>query len=537
MRYLLHDVFSETLEKTPDRVALIDERLGGYTYRELDAIANQYAHLFDQLRPKRSADQPALIGVLSTVHVRSIAAILGTLKMGYAYVPFDENSPIERLRLILKTTVLQVLVVDAVLYNKFLPLFDEVTLKHIVVLGDLEEASHHKVIDFNTVQGMSISSYPVKKQVSDDLAYILHSSGSTGVPKGIMLTHRNARTFVDWMHTEFRMRSDDTVMSRAPFKFDLSVFDIFNTFKTGARLICFDWTRKREADQKHIDYVKLMEKYQATVLYTTPSTFICLMNRGNLAEAKLCLRQMMYAGEPFPVPQLIRLKELLPQTRMANIYGPTETNIITYYWIKEISPEQTAIPLGDVVDDTEILVVSDQNQVCEPNELGELWCRGGTVTLGYLGMPELTESRLVQSPFHPYPAKFWRTGDYGYRDETGMLHYRGRRDHMVKVKGYRIELGEVESALAKHPDLDEFCVVATPDEDYGNRLHAFYSVLSGKTVTLSELKLFVEEHLPSYMVPHQFSCVEFLPKNTAGKVDRILLREESESMQEEDAVL
>jgi non-ribosomal peptide synthetase component F len=153
----------------------------------------------------------------------------------------------------------------------------------------------------------------------------------------------------------------------------------------------------------------------------------------------------MYAGEPFPVPQLKKLMDLLPQTKFANIYGPTETNIITYYWIDPIVEGQTTIPLGEVVDDTEILVVSDDaKRVCEPNELGELWCRGGTVTLGYMGMPEKTKELLVQSPFHPYPCTFCRTGDFGFRDGKGMLHYRGRKDHMIKVKGYRIELGEIE---------------------------------------------------------------------------------------------
>ncbi len=330
------------------------------------------------------------------------------------------------------------------------------------------------------------------------------------------------------MQKEFKLTEKDVIMSRAPFKFDLSVFDIFNTFNAGAKLICYDWAKKREEDQKHIDYVHLMEEQKATIIYTTPSTFIIMMNRGGLAHAKLSLREIMYAGEPFPTPQLRKLQEALPTTRIANIYGPTETNIITYWWIDTIPADNSPIPLGYEVEDTEILVVSDEkDRICDPNEMGELWCRGGTVTLGYLGMPEKTDECFVLSPFHKYPAKFWRTGDYGYRDEKGILCYKGRKDHMVKVKGFRIELGEVEAALAKNKALDEFCVVAVPDEKYGNRLYCYYSLLKEEELAEEELIGFLKTKIPEYMIP--FKCIkkDVLPKTSSGKIDRVTLTQMS----------
>lgn len=151
-----------------------------------------------------------------------------------------------------------------------------------------------------------------------------------------------------------------------------------------------------------------MEREKASILYTTPSTFISLMNRGGLSNAKLSLRTVMYAGEPFPIPQLRKLTNILPNVKIANIYGPTETNIITYYWINTVpDSDSDDIPLGYVVEDTEIIVVSDEHsRICEPNELGELWCRGGTVTLGYLGLADKTAENLVLSPFHKFPAFF-----------------------------------------------------------------------------------------------------------------------------------
>jgi acyl-coenzyme A synthetase/AMP-(fatty) acid ligase len=317
-------------------------------------------------------------------------------------------------------------------------------------------------------------------------------------------------------------------MSRAPFKFDLSVFDIFNTFKAGATLVCFDWLRQRERSAKHLDYVSLMERTRATVLYTTPSTLVTLMNRGELTAERSSLRLVMYAGEPFPTPLLRKFQERLPRVRIANIYGPTETNIITYFWIESIPAEDSPVPLGAEVEDTEILIVSeDRKRICMPDEVGEIWCRGGTVTLGYLNMPEKTADCLVESPFHHYPAKFWRTGDYGRRDAHGVLHYHGRRDHMVKVKGFRVELGEIETALSKHLALDEFVVVAVPDGEIGNRLVAYYSVLAGKNVSELELHDFIASLVPAPMVPFRFVCRSELPQTSSGKVDRVKLAEEA----------
>jgi amino acid adenylation domain-containing protein len=411
-------------------------------------------------------------------------------------------------------------------------LLENARIRHVIILGDYTpNATSSRYSSLSELSKVHDTEPPILNQVCDDLAYILHSSGSTGVPKGIMLTHRNARTFVDWMQKEFKLESDDVIMSRAPFKFDLSVFDIFNTFAAGASLVCYDWDKEREGDAKHVDYVALMEQKKATILYTTPSTFITLMNRGGLREAHLKLREIMYAGEPFPTPLLRRLQEALPHTRIANIYGPTETNIITYYWVDELPDDDSPVPLGYVVEDTEIIVVNDKaDRICEAGEVGELWCRGGTVTLGYLGLDDKTKASLVRSPFHVYPAYFWRTGDYGLRDKQGLLHYRGRKDHMVKVKGFRIELGEIESRLAKLPDLDEFVVVAVPDEKYGNRLYCYYVPLAMQAIDDQTIIDFLRSSVPEYMIPYHFIKRTVLPKTSSGKIDRVLLAEQAAGM-------
>ncbi len=527
MRYLLHDVFLESRKARPDAVAVAMEDGRSVTYEELNILANRFATVLSGLKP--SILERPFVGIMAPVHIESVAAVLGTLKTGCAYVPLDEYSPTERLDKIVSNAKLDVICIDGSLFEKHAALFENSSIRHVIILsGGISIAADKKIKPFSEIQSADPAEPPVLNQVCDDLAYILHSSGSTGVPKGIMLTHRNARTFTDWMQKEFQLTPDDVVMSRAPFKFDLSVFDIFNAFTAGAKLICFDWNKERPSEQKHADYVALMEKEKATFLYTTPSTFISLLNRGGLAESNISLRTIMYAGEPFPPAQLKKVMEALPNTKVANIYGPTETNIITYYWIPEPPQTNNPIPLGAVVEDTEIIVVSeDKSRICGPDELGELWCRGGTVTLGYLGMEEKTKECLVQSPFHPYPAFFWRTGDFGFRDKNGVLHYRGRRDHMVKVKGYRIELGEIENALSQHPDLDEFVIVSVPDEKYTNRLYCHFSLLKGRNTDENAVAAFLAKKIPEYMIPYKFEKWDVLPKTSSGKIDRVLLAEQS----------
>lgn len=535
MRYLLHDDFIKAAKQWPNKPAVIMEDSRQITYHELDQLSNQFAWFFKQ--HKALVRENPYVGVLSPVHIESIAAVLGTLKMGCAYVPLDDQSPVERLKHIIKNTQLDILVVDKDLYYKLQELFAEPSLKHIVILSCEFNELPEKIVSLTKVLNFPVEHLPLLNQVSDDLAYVLHTSGSTGIPKGIMLTHRNARTFVDWMQKEFALTSEDIVMSRAPFKFDLSVFDIFNTFKVGGTLVCYDWNKNRLEPEKHLSYSQLIADQKATILYTTPSTFISLMNRGQLGRFNLSLRTVMYAGEPFPVTQLKKLKDILGECRIANIYGPTETNIITYYWIGTLPKEDSSIPLGYEVEDTEILIVSeDGKRICAPDEIGELWCRGGTVTLGYLGLPHLTEKHFVNSPFHHYPTKFWRTGDYGLRDKENVLHYRGRKDHMVKIKGYRVEIGEVETAISRHPALDEFVVVATQDPKNHTKLCCFFSLIYKQLATEEDLKSFLLQILPDYMVPFHFFSMESLPKTTSGKVDRVLLAEKAEALLKRETI-
>lgn len=507
MTLLLHHVFDASLARRPRASAVVLEDGRSFTYAELDALARHYQALIDDaVRP----GDPPYIGLLAAVHAHSIAAVIAILRAGYAYVPLDDAAPDDRLGKILDNTRLAIIVADPELERPHAALLSRV--RHTISLVGV------------TATELAVAPRsPRRAPLADDLAYVLHSSGSTGIPKGIMLSHRNARTFVDWMDVEFAPNPSDVVMARAPFKFDLSVWDVFNTLKAGAEVVCFDWHRKRPSGTKHRAYVDLLRSSRATMLYTTPSVLMALLHHGGLADAPVSLRTIMFAGEPFPPAQLRRLMNALPGVRYANIYGPTETNIITYHWV-DGCPGDTPVPLGRVVADTEVLVVDPAtSRVCEPDEVGELWCRGGTVTLGYLGQPDATRASEAQSPIHPYPARFWRTGDFGFRDPQGILHYRGRRDHMVKVKGYRIELGDVEHALAAVPGIDTGIVVAARASDGETRLVCHYTGMPDSALEPTAIAAFLATRLPAYMLPHDYQRHHAMPYTSSGKVDRMAL--------------
>ncbi|MEW5740696.1 MAG: amino acid adenylation domain-containing protein [Myxococcota bacterium] len=516
MSLLLHDVLSpELLSRRGDAVAVVQgER--SVTFRALDEASSRLAAL---LHAKAGALPTPLVGVTSAVTIESVIGILGVLKAGLAYVPLDIRSPPDRLARIVRDAKLEVLLLDALAFPEAPALAAVESVKDVISLEPSAPAGPRALAWREALDRPPLAA-PVKVLI-DDLAYVLYTSGSTGEPKGVMLTHRNARTFVDWMEKEFQVTSEDRLMSRSPLNFDLSVFDVFNALKAGATLIVHDGRQAKHEDgpARHRAYVDTLRKHRATILYTTPSTFMTLLDKGGL-DATCALRLMLYAGEPFRPPLLKQLMLALPKTKVANIYGPTETNIVTCYWLPGPPEGTQPIPIGVEVDDTDIIVVDDAGRRCGVGEVGELWVRGGTVCVGYFGKDELTAQRLVKSPFHPFPAWYWRTGDYGFRREDGVLVYHGRLDNMVKTRGYRVELGDVESAIAQLPEVSIGAVVPLPHERHGSVLVALVVPREGKTVSVEALKAHLTRTLPEYMVPVAIEVRGELPSTSTGKVDR-----------------
>ncbi|MDQ3933901.1 MAG: amino acid adenylation domain-containing protein [Actinomycetota bacterium] len=480
-----------TLDALPRRAdpgaVAISSPEGSLTYAELE---RDIAHAAGALR-ELGVEPGDRVAVWAPKSPRTVTMLYAVMRAGAAYVPIDPISPPLRARRVIEDAGCRVLCADEKRACEGVPL--------LPVDRDLPPAD------------------PLHEPASceSDLAYVLYTSGSTGRPKGVMLTHRNALAFVEWTVERFGVGPGDRVSSHAPFHFDLSIFDLYGASLAGASLHLLG----PGEEGLGASMAKAIRRERISVWYSVPSALTMLA--GAAAPEQLeSLRVVLFAGEVFPVKHLRRLRELAPGATLANLYGPTETNVCTYHVVPdELPPGDRPLPIGRPCENQEVFALDDELRPVPEGEVGELWVRGPTVMRGYWGDPELTAARLRQNPLHDlFPDPAYRTGDLVRRLPGGEHEFLGRRDHQVKSRGYRIELGEIEAALTSHPAVGEAAVVAVPDDAIGNRLVAY--VAAGEPLQAMELKRHCAQALPRYMVPGEVVVEEALPHTSTGKIDR-----------------
>jgi amino acid adenylation domain-containing protein len=392
-------------------------------------------------------------------------------------------------------------------------------LEFIVLNGVGGGLSLRKALQAET-SGTSPDSEAVEPHPTD-LAYILYTSGSTGKPKGVMLTHENALSFIDWCSEVLAPRPEDRFSSHAPFHFDLSILDIYVPLKHGATVVIIG----EELGKDPVRLAALIAESWITCWYSTPSILSLLAQYGNMQKYDYsALRIVNFAGEVFPIKHLRLLKGLLPKPRYLNLYGPTETNVCTYYEVPALIPaEQTQpFPIGKACSHYQMMVVNEHGIPVAAGEEGELCASGPGVTPGYWNLPERTANAyLVDTESR----KWYKTGDIVVENRDGDYIYIGRRDRMVKKRGYRVELGEIEAALYRHPAIKEAAVIAVTDEEKGVLVRAFLACGDQKRPSMIALKKFCVDQLPPYMVPDFFYFRESLPKTSTDKIDYQRLKE------------
>jgi amino acid adenylation domain-containing protein len=458
-----------------------------------------------------------------------VQALLGALLAGAAYVPLDPRAPWRRCRAIARDCALAALAVDSPRLES-LPALLEGQAPRLLLLDEADAGRAAAAVGglrFETLPcAAGRPAVDLPEPAPDDMAYILYTSGSTGTPKGVVHTHASGLAFARWVQERFGIVPADVFSSHAPFHFDLSISDLFASLGSGAGVRLISTTEGMLAPF----LVRNIPVWGITVWYSVPSILTAMLDQGRLEEFGLpSVRLLLFAGEVFPTPQLRRLRRALPHVTLCNLFGPTETNVCTYYEVPaDIPDDQTApIPIGKACEHMETFVLDDEGREVGVGVEGTLWARGGNLTSGYWNDPARTAATLRPEP-RGRGGLAYCTGDQVRLRPDGNYEFLGRRDHMVKTRGYRVELGDVEGTLARHPDVLEAVAVALPDPALGNRLVASVVPRSGASPEPGALRTFCKLHLPVYMVPEQVEVRPTLPRTSTGKADRTGLRAEWE---------
>jgi amino acid adenylation domain-containing protein len=367
---------------------------------------------------------------------------------------------------------------------------------------------------------------PEARNASHDPAHILFTSGSTGVPKGVVITHSNVMHFIEWAVRHFGMGPGDRLSGHSPLHFDLSTFDIYGTLASGATL----YPIPREVNLLPHKLALLVEDAALTQWFSVPSILNHMAKLDVVRPGAFpALRRLLWCGERFPTSGLRYWMQRLPHVEFTNLYGPTETTIASSYYRVPSCPcdECDEIPIGQGCDGEELMVLDADLRPVGPGEIGDLYIRGQGLSPGYWRDPERTAAAFIPSPFKPGSGdRLYRTGDLARADDRGRLFLLGRADSQVKSRGYRIELGEIEAALDRIAELQESAVVAVGSDSLeSNLLCCAYVPRPGGEVAPAVLRQRLAEVLPGYMLPSRWKQLDRLPLNQNGKTDRPVLRE------------
>ena len=526
--FLLHHLLDKSVNMYPDKVAILDKDKS-LSYKDLDNKSTQMANALI----KSGIRQREIIAVVMNKSSEMIVSMLAVLKAGCAYIPLDTHyMPYYRINKIIESSGCSNIITKKRHLNgmsEFLERSENhktnrkifYTIESVIKENNNDETNdNERIISFNNFDNYE-SNELIRSlnTISEDLAYILYTSGSTGDPKGVMISHLNAMTFINWCLEIFKPKSSDVFSSFAPFHFDLSVFDIFVSLSSGASVVLMPY--KQNSNPRYI--IEWAKKYDITIWYSVPSLWISIINYSNIKVNELIkLRLILFAGEVFPAKYLKKMMSLVPKASFYNLYGPTETNVCTYHKVKSVNEvTDKPVPIGIPCGNTEVIVLNNEGKLVAEGEEGELLVRGSIVTKGYFNNPKKTSEVFKKSPLNEHSgAKFYITNDI-VRKVNNRYEYIGRKDLMVKCAGYRVEIQEIEAAFYNNDKIKEVVVVPyTDNTTKTTRLCAIIVSHRNEKLSIIDLKGKLAKFLPKYMIPEYIEFVNNLYKNQNGKYDR-----------------
>jgi L-proline---[L-prolyl-carrier protein] ligase len=506
----LADYLEGSAARVPKRTAVVDPDGTEVSYQELNSYAERVA-VFLATRDVSPGDRVAIVLPKSAI---AVVVMFGILKARAVYVPIDWTAPPDRIRTILTDCNTKALFTTASLMTALEGCVD--LPETIVLTGHsavLEVPAVPRFVTWEDVLEQNVSAVSCEGRNREDLAYILYTSGSTGIPKGVMLSHGNALSFIDWCSSVFLPTEEDRFSSHAPFHFDLSVLDLYLSLKHGASVHLID-----DATGKN---PKLLAAFVAqrrlTVWYSTPSILHLLTAFGNLPQVDCSsLRLVLFAGEVFPTKHLRELAKAWPHVRYCNLYGPTETNVCTYAWVPSQIPDNRCdpYPIGWPCTHCSAAVLDAGGHEVAHGDEGILYIAGKSVFQGYWKRPKENREAFRTRDGVPW----YCTGDVVREDPDGGYIYIGRRDRMVKRRGYRIELDDVERALYRHDGVRKAAVVAVQGGT-DLKIIAYLEAVGEPRPGILDMKMFCARHLPAYMIPDVFAFLKSLPRTSTDKTD------------------
>ena len=489
------DFLDNSALKFPNKIAFVEGQKS-ISYKDFNKITSAVASRILEFLIKK---EPILI--ILPKGIDALISMFGVAKSGNFYSIIDEKMPSERVEKIIAKLRPKLIITSKELYFDYgIP----------AIFSD----------DFATFS-INQTALNAVNIIDTDLLYVLFTSGSTGEPKGVAITHKSVVDFVFWLKETFNISENEIFASQAPFIFDWSICDVYGAMSVGACLHIL--SNSLFAFPKKI--TEYIEKHKINIICWVPSVLSYFANTNALDTANLSsIKKVLFAGEIMPIKQLNMWRKALPHTIFANLFGPTElANICCYYLVNRILSKDEVIPIGNACKNIELLVFDENMRlITKPHVKGELYARGTCLSVGYYNDPEKTQNAFIQNPLqNAYTEKIYKTGDIVAYNEYGELICYGRSDSQIKLNGHRIELGEIETALNAHENIRRSACVFKDNE-----IITFYE--SNKE--LDCLKDFLEAKIPAYMIPRKFFHTKELPQNPNGKIDRKALKQKLEQI-------
>jgi amino acid adenylation domain-containing protein len=521
VKKLLQNWITQQAQRRPDAVAVVmeGERM---TYGQLESQSNRLARVLKNA----GCGQGDRVAFAIPKSPAAIVAIAGILKANCIHVPLDTASPAPRVTKFLRSSQPRLLLGTSGAARLIEEIFSQAELREALRLGWMEETvpqSPNVKPEFTTNDFKSHLGEPVDSSSdANDAAHILFTSGSTGEPKGVVITHANVIHFVEWATRYFGTAESDRISCHPPLHFDLATFDIFGAFAVGAQLHLVPATTALLPNK----LAEFIRESELTQWFSVPSVLNYMAKFDVVGFNDFpALRRLLWCGEVFPTTALMYWMKRLPHVSFTNLYGPTETTIASSYYTVPACPVDSSetIPIGKACDGENLMVLDAELRTVERGEVGDLYIGGAGLSPGYWNDASATSTAFISANGH---GRIYRTGDLAKVGEDGLIQFVGRSDTQIKSRGYRIELGEIEAAMNAIAETKECAVVSIPTDGFENNLICCAYVPQEKTrFTPRDLLRQLYASLPAYMLPSQWREMSELPKNANGKIDRRKIQE------------